>query len=132
MAGEVTSRANAEHTLLLDPDTLDPNLQYRWARQDLVQRRLVQGYRMVSRSEDKVRTLLDDVHKVTDDRIYNGDAVLMACDKQIVNQRRADRRDLNELRLDGPRRKFKQEARNQRVGGKRVKVIETDDDDEED
>lgn len=130
MAGEVASRANAEHTLLLEESTLDPNMVYRWIRQDLVQRRRVQGYRMVSRTEDGVRTLLEDQHKVTDDQIYNGDAVLMCCDRRTVNERRTGRRDLNELRLDGPRRKFKEEARSQRVGGKRVRVIETDDEED--
>lgn len=127
----VSSRANPEHTLLLDERTLDRSLHYRWVREDLVSKRMVQRYRLVSRKEDQVRTILDEVQPATDDRIRNGDAVLMCCALDIVAERREGRHELNELRLNGPRRKFRNKAVENVVGGRRVRVIEEPDDMEE-
>lgn len=126
--GEVTSRANPEHTLLLKEETLDPSLQYRWVREDLTAKRMVQGYRLVSRKDDKVQTILDEVQAATDDRVRNGDAVLMCCAIGTVIERREARHEFNEMRLNGPKRKFRSRATQNVVGGRRVRVIEEPDD----
>jgi hypothetical protein len=106
----VTSRADPQEVMLLDENTLDPNKTYRWvhnAPTRLAQRRS-QGYRLVSRKDDKVKTLVPE-EKAPDDYIYNGDSVLMCCDTATVESRRGRTSAIATARLGTPVSQFRKE-----------------------
>lgn len=121
----VTSRVDPQEILLLDEDTLDPNKTYRWvhnAPTRLAQRQS-QGYRLVSRKDDKVQTLVPD-EKAPDDYIYNGDSVLMCCDTATVKQRRNRTSAIAVSRLGTPVSNFRKEHQTSGVRNSSVLVDE--------
>lgn len=119
---EVTPRAEAEELLLLDQKTLDPNQHYRWVanNRQQISRRMTQGYRLVSRKEDKVKVLVDNDGS-PDDHIYFGDSVLMCCAKSLVQERRRRTSAVAEGRLSSPVSAFKNQL--QRSGAVNSKVL---------
>jgi hypothetical protein len=118
----VQSRADPQSNLLLDDDTLDPKLEYRWVLNTPSQlaRRSGQGYRLVSREDDGVKTLVP-AEKAADDYIYNGDSVLMCCAKGTVRERRERNTRLASDRLETPVSQFKKE--HQQSGARNSKVL---------
>lgn len=118
----VVSRADPQSNLLLDEDSLDPKMEYRWVLNTPAQlaRRSGQGYRLVSRDEDEVRTLVP-AEKAADDYIYNGDSVLMCCPKGTVRERRERNVQLASDRLETPVSQFKKE--HQQSGARNSKVL---------
>lgn len=99
----VESRADPQEVLLLDPETLDPNLHYRWVANNhaAITKRTVQGYRLVSRKEDGVRLVIEP-QKASDDYFYNGDTVLMCCEKERVEGRQKQIERIANQRLRAP------------------------------
>lgn len=121
----VVSRADPQEILLLDEDTLESGKTYRWVHNTplkLAQRRS-QGYRLVSRTEDKVKTLVPD-EQAPDDYIYNGDSVLMCCDTKLVEQRRGRTASVAAARLDTPVSQFRREHRDSGARNSSVLVDE--------
>ena len=118
---EVISRADPQETGVLDESTLDPNLHYRWTTNNpnQISRRISQGYRLVSRKDDEVKTLIDDP-KLPDDRIYNGDLVLMCCDSRARAKRRQAKIELADNWLSAPADEFKSRHRQSGVRNSRV------------
>lgn len=120
--GSVISRADPQDVQLLDEKTLDPNMTYRWVRNDplSIAKRSTQGYRLVSRSEDGVEPLVDN-GKAPDDYIYNGDSVLMCCETNTVEARRLRTSEIAERRLGAPVAEFRNEHR--QSGARNSKVL---------
>lgn len=125
LAAAVSSRADPQDVQLLKEDTLDPDMQYRWVQNTPLQiaKRTTQGYRLVSRKEDEVETLVDN-GRAPDDYIYNGDSVLMCCPKPLVKARRVRTREIANARLGAPVAEFKNEHRNSGVRNSKVLVDE--------
>lgn len=119
---EVVSRAEPQETGVLDEETLDPNLHYRWTTNNpnQISRRISQGYRLVSRKTDGVKTLIED-QKQPDDRIYNGDLVLMCCDARSRAKRRQDKIELADKWLSAPADEFK--TRHSQSGVRNSRVL---------
>lgn len=73
----------------LDPRTIKPELHYRWVRVDSngrsVVRKKARGYHVVTQ-KDGVRTLVE-ADKRADGAIVIGDSVLMACPRQLHEER---------------------------------------------
>lgn len=118
----VTSRADPQDVQLLDLETLDPNKQYRWVTNTplAISARISKGYRLVSASADGVDTLIDN-GKSPDDNIYNGDSVLMCCDKALYEARRKQVERVSEGRLGSPVETFK--SQHGRAGARGSKVV---------
>lgn len=122
MTASVVSRADPQAVQLLDEETLDPNMTYRWVQNSPLQvaKRRSQGYRLVSREDDDVRTIVEP-EKSADDYIYNGDSVLMCCDTTIVNARRKRVSEIANARLGAPVAEFKRG--HQDSGARNSKVL---------
>jgi hypothetical protein len=117
----VVSRADPQEILLLDENTLDPDMTYRWvlnAPANLT-RRQAQGYRLVSREEDGVATCVPD-EKSPDDYIRNGDSILMCCPKALVAERRSRTLQMSEKRLGAPVAQFKREHQHSGIRNSKV------------
>jgi hypothetical protein len=117
----VESRADAQETLMLDLETLDSNLTYRWVFNSPlnIAKRVSQGYRLVSRKSDGIGLVVEG-EKKPDDNIYNGDSVLMCCDKVAYQKRRDRSVQIADARLDYPKDEFRRRhlqsgARNSRI-----------------
>jgi hypothetical protein len=125
----ITSRADAQESLLLDLDSLDPNMQYRWVFNVPLQiaKRTGQGYRLVSRSKDGVQTLLENEQK-PDDYIYNGESVLMCCDQREYETRRSGSLQLAHDRLSFPKAEFTRRHRSSGARNSRILDDEGEDD----
>lgn len=126
----VESRADAQESLLLDFDTLDPNMQYRWVLNISLRiaKRTGQGYRLVSRSKDGVKTVLQNEEK-PDDCIYNGDSVLMCCDRREYETRRSATLQIAHDRLSYPKAEFKR--RHARSGARNSRILDDEEEDDE-
>lgn len=98
----------------LDPQTLDPAYSYRWVHESnqKLARRLSQGYRFVSRTDDKVAVLYDSEGlQGDDDKIRHGDTVLLKIPK-AQHQKLQDRIDVSKrARLGAPKGQFRKKAR---------------------
>lgn len=121
----VVSRADPQDVQLLVEETLDPSKQYRWVQNTPLQiaKRTTQGYQLVSRKEDGVETLVDN-GRAPDDSIYNGDSVLMCCEKELVAGRRIRTNQIAEARLGSPVAEFQNEHRNSGARNSKVLVDE--------
>lgn len=97
----------------LDPDSLNPNLHYRFVSTSgqKIARRLVRGYRFVRPSEDGVRKLNAEEDDKGEDRIRHGDTVLMCIPKERHLEMEEKVRNLSRARLAAPKGQFRKKAR---------------------
>jgi hypothetical protein len=121
----VESRADPQEVLVLDETTLDRNLHYRWVQNDprSIAKRSGQGYRFVSRKDDKVKMLIENGIP-PDDRFYHMDTVLMCCERKRFTERRDRNREISAMRLRSPVSKFQQEHAASGVRNSKVLVDE--------
>lgn len=120
---QVELRGDPGDLIGLVVDSLDPNLTYRWVRDDTqsTAKRVSQGYKFVE--EGEVKTLVE-IGKSADGRIRHADSVLMACDSRLVEQRRQTAGELARRRLKSPETDFRTQAgRTRDVVGRPVQVI---------
>ena len=106
----VESRAGAEEGLMVDPDSLDPKMHYRWVKneQGRIAKRVSQGYRFVERKEVK---LLVENEETPDGKVVNYDAVLMCCDLRRRKNREKEVAQRSKEWLKGPEADFKKKLR---------------------
>ena len=110
----VQGLSDPQDDILVDPETLDPSLHYRFGREGRIrQARLrARGYRPVHRG-DGVRLLSDDNPEDEgdpDEVIRVGDLVLMACPKAEYERRQQKAQDLANRRLENADARFKKKA----------------------
>lgn len=117
---------NARVTPRLDPEiegfvvreSLNPKMHYRFVqdRPQRVARLRSRGYRPVSVSEDGVRTLLGE-EETADDRIRDGDTILMCCPIERFEERRKKIAGVTRGRLASPVANFRKKTRGAGPGG---------------
>lgn len=119
---QVELRGDPEDLIGLVQSSLDPNLTYRWVRDDTqsTARRVSQGYKFVA--ENEVETLVE-LGKSADGRVRHADSVLMACDSRLVSRRRVEYRGQADKRLKSPETDFRTKASGQSFMGRAVQVI---------
>lgn len=112
---EVHERNDSEESLTLDPATLDPSFYYRWVhtRPQRLSRMFQRGGTFVTK-EDKVRPVVEQPGSA-DDRIYNGDTVLMKFPRERYEKRRKQIADMTRGLLAAPAQQFRQRAEQARV-----------------
>lgn len=124
MAGhaELDDMRNPDESALLDPETLDSDMHYRFVLRSptRVAQARAKGYVEVSR-EDGVRTLYDQADDDGTGVIMHGSRVLMCCPKAKKEARERRMLNLANARLRSPVEGVKTKAR--RAG---VKVLEGD------
>lgn len=111
---------------IVDPESLDPDMHYRFVqnRPQRIARMRSRGYKVVSASEDGVKTLLED--EAADDTIRDGDTVLMATPKPRFEAGRKQLRKVTQGRLSSPKSQFRKKAKKAGPGGTEVTVVTTD------
>jgi hypothetical protein len=109
---EVAELADSEVLFYLDPESLDPELQYGFVqeRDANILKRKIRGYRFVT-EEDGVRTLSDVIGPGADGRIRVGDTVLMCVKKDYKERRQKELEKRSRMRLEGPERRFLKKAK---------------------
>lgn len=114
---EVRERRNPEDVGDLELETLDNNYYYRWVheRPQRVARMMARGYHIVSATESGVKTLTGQEDHAADDRLRNGDTVLMAVSKARYLEGRNEVQKLARKRLEAPERQFRKKARENKV-----------------
>lgn len=124
-SARVTPRLDPEIEGIVDRETLDPSMHYRFVqeRPQRIARMRAKSYRLVSVSEDKVRSLLED--ETADDRIRDGDTVLMCCPKERFQERRKKVNAVTRGRMAAPVANFRKKTRGAGPGGVDV-VVTTD------
>jgi hypothetical protein len=125
----VTDREGAEVALMLDPTSLDPNLHYRFVQDSPlnIAKKRARGYRLVSRTRDKVRTVVQ-LEQTADDTIRHVDMVLMCTSKENFLRRRQTRRELVRDRLQATHESFKEKVDEARSAGIDVRLVDKYDD----
>jgi hypothetical protein len=113
---EVNSLNESGEETIIDLSTLDPAMHYRRVqeRPQRVSRMLAKGYRFVLASEDGVRTVTGEQNGA-DDKIRDGDTILMAIPKQHYLERKAKRDRLAQARLSAPKGQFRKKAERHNV-----------------
>lgn len=122
-SARVTPRLDPENEGILDRETLDPSMHYRFVqeRPQRVARLRARGYRPVSVSEDGVRTLLQE-GETADDRIRDGDTILMCCPKEKFKENRKKVAAIARGRMAAPVANFRKKTRGTGPGGVDVGV----------
>lgn len=122
-SARVTPRLDPEIEGIVDKTTLDPSMHYRFAqeRPQRIARLRSRGYRPVSVSADGVKTLLEDGESA-DDRIRDGDTILMCCPKEIWKERRKKVAGVTRGRMAAPVANFRKKTRGAGPGGVDVAV----------
>lgn len=110
VSAEVESRANPEEMQGLDPDTLDPNKYYRWVhnRPQRIARMRSKGFTFSSPEE--VATTTGQESHTADDKIINGDTVLMEQPLKKHKESRDKIKKTSRARLAAPKQTFKKKA----------------------
>ena len=123
---DAKDRRHASESAILDEDTLDPNMHYRFIqeRPTSLSRARLKGYRLVKPSETDVRTLFDQEDKPGEDIIKHGDRVLMAIPKSKHHQHRRDISEMTLRRLQSNDQKVRELA-----SKTRVEIHDTEEDD---
>lgn len=127
-AAEVKSRkGNEDLEQILDLDTLDPDMHYRFVheRPQRQARVKAKGYRPVLAGEDQVKPLVEDMIG-PDGIIRDGDTILMCCPKDRFKNRRKLLAEQNRARLAAPKGQFRKKTRGAAPGGEDVKVVTED------
>jgi len=114
---EVRERRHESESAILDEDTLDKGMHYRFiqTRPAAVARAKLKGYRVVKPSEDGVKTLYDQEDADAEDVIKHGDRILMAVPKARHQKHRKDVRDLATSRIKSVEAKTRQLAREAKI-----------------
>jgi hypothetical protein len=122
-SARVTPRLDPEIEGIVDRETLDPSMHYRFAqeRPQRIARLRAKGYRLVSVSEDGVKTLLGDA-EAADDRIRDGDTILMCCPKERFLEGRKKVAKITRGRLAAPVAQFRKKTKGAGPGGVDVGV----------
>jgi hypothetical protein len=126
-SARVTPRGVDPETLgIVDHETLDPQKHYRFVqdRPQRVARMRAKGYRLVSVSEDGVRTVLED-DEPADDRIRDGDTVLMCVPKEKFIEGRKKVAKVTRGRMAVPEAQFRKKTRGSGPGGVDIQVTTT-------
>lgn len=110
-------------TFGLDPETMDPDRHYRYARLDSqrLARLMSRGYRIETRS-DGVKMKADLGQGATEDQIRVGDLVLVSCKKEVADHRTRQLDGLRRSRLEIPEGQFRKKA-----SAKNIKVTDKED-----
>lgn len=105
--------SDAQTVLQLDPETLDSTMRYRWVLNSpqRIGRWKARGYRLVSRSDDEVRSLSESIGENADDNIRFADVVLMCCPLEKARARGKAIREFGKARLRQPGQQFRQKAK---------------------
>lgn len=109
-------RRDLESMFTLDPATMDPEMSYKFVREDKMRiaRHKMRGYRVVLTDTDKVRPYVDfDDHG--DGAIRVGDCILMQCPRDKAEARKRSNERLATERLAAPKKKFEQAAKKRGV-----------------
>lgn len=115
----VTDRTDPELGLALDPESLDPDMSYRWGhiRAERQTTLKLRGFRPVSRTMDEVRLTIDeDIEEEeggdgpADDTIRYGDTILMCAPKDLVEERRKRIGEITRQRLQANKERFLEQA----------------------
>jgi hypothetical protein len=124
---EAVDRRHLSDSAVLDPDSLDPNLHYRFVqhRPTQVARAKMAGYRIVSPTDSGVKTIHDQEDGHPENVIKHGDRVLMATPKAKHKQNRDDLRRLTNQRLESNSQRVKELAKE-----KKVKLFDKDEEDD--
>lgn len=120
----VIDRRDAQDVQILDEGTLDPNMHYRWVREDAnnIASKRTKGYRFVT-DADGVKTLMEQEDRKADGYLRIGDLILMCCEKQRYLQREEVVRNTTERRLGAPEAQFEAEARRRPYAGQPAQVL---------
>lgn len=107
---------------IVDLDSLDPAMHYRFVheRPQRLSRLRAKGYRLVSASEDGVKLIMED--EKADDKIRDGDAVLMCIPKERFLEGRKRVAQVTRGRLAAPTAQFRKKTRGAGPGGVDVNV----------
>lgn len=110
----------------LDPATIDPTLHYRWVqnRPANIAKKKMRGYRIVSRSKDKVRPLVDFGESV-DDSFRFGDLILMVTTMDNYRSRVTAKRRMITERLDSTKQRLAEKVEQLKSQGLRVSMTDT-------
>lgn len=124
-AGEsarVTPRLDPEMEGIVDRETLDEAFHYRFIqdRPQRISRLRAKGYSLVSASEDGVKTLTGD--EAADDRIRDGDTILMKIPKERFAEGRRKIAKVTRGRLSTPTAQFRKKTKGAGPGGVDVAV----------
>lgn len=108
---------------IVDHETLDDAKHYRFVqdRPQRIARMKAKGYRLVSVSEDGVKTIIGD-DEAADDRIRDGDTILMCTDKSRFEEGRKKLAKVTRGRLATPVAQFRKKTRGAGPGGVDVQV----------
>lgn len=117
-------RYDPQEVLILDPESLDPTKHYRFVRNDPqnIARKKVQGYRVVSRKEDKVKTLTE--LESTDDSIQLNDLILMCCHKSTHQARQSRLKGVSQGRLEAAKQKLQEKVDRASASGLNIRVTD--------
>lgn len=109
-SAEVASRSDPESVLELQRSTMNPNMHYRWVhvRPQRLTRMLAKGYRFVT-EDDNVKPLIEQ-GGAADNKIYNGDTVLMQVPKEQYLAGRKRVAEQTRGRLAAPKAQFRKKA----------------------
>jgi hypothetical protein len=109
---------------IVDHETLDPDKHYRFVqdRPQRIARMRAKGYRLVSVSEDGVRTVLED-ETGADDRIRDGDTVLMCTPAEKFEEGRKKLARVTRGRLVTPEAQFRKKTKGAGPGGVDIPVV---------
>lgn len=121
----VQDRTDPEMALVLDPASLDPNLHYRFVqdRPTNLAKMKARGYRYVSRTKDKVKTLVE-LEQTADDTIRHADMVLMYTSKEAYHKRQRNKASLVRDRLEATHESFKEKVAQAQAAGVDVRLID--------
>jgi hypothetical protein len=114
---EATSRRHPKESAVLDEETLDPSMQYRFIqeRPTAISRAKLKGYRVVRPSEDGVKTRFGQEDEPAEDIIKHGDRILMAIPKASHHQHRSDLKKSAIQRLSSNEQRVRQLARENKI-----------------
>lgn len=111
---------------ILDMESLNPEFYYRFVqeRPQRIARMKARGGRIVSASEDGVKTFIED-DTPADDKIRDGDTILMRFPREKHEESRRKVRKITRGRLATPEANFRKKAKGAAPGGEDVQVITT-------
>lgn len=122
---DVTMNLDAELAFMVDQSTLDPNRHYRFVqdRPTNVAKKKMRGYRVESRKDSKIRTLVE-LEQTADDTIRVADQILMSCPKEGYERRRQQLARLAAARLGSTTQRLKEQIARAQAAGANVQVTE--------
>jgi len=117
-------RRDVESMLELDPETLNPNMNYRFVKDEPlnISRKRMKGYRPVLKEDNGVKTLVE-ADDQGDGLIRVGDTILMACPKGAFKRRQKEARVRAAGKLRIPKKKVKDLAK-----ANKVRIIQNEED----